>query len=149
MRVMRALRVSRRERQTERKKAYSPQMGFSYFGQFHWKHEQEERHHPLQLQEQGMAVPMNTQEMLEHHHPFCNSSDTFSCINLVLYLSGSSVEGDANERAEAKTGSDGQSDQQHTSQPHRSLGFGTVPAQHGQTCIGKLHRGGKKAININ
>lgn len=46
---------------------------------------------------------------------------TASCINLAAYLSGSSVERDANERAEAESGGDGQSDQQHSSQPHCSL----------------------------
>lgn len=94
---------------------------------------------------------MHTQEMLEN--PSLSAREykffSFSSINLVRYLSGSSVERDANERAEAKAGGDGQCDQQHSSEPHCSLGFGTVPAQHGQTRIGKLHRGDKKAINTD
>lgn len=76
----------RKRKQIKREKAYLPQMGFSCSGRFHWKHEQEERHHPLPRQEQGMAVPMHTQEMLENTSlatTFC-SFDTSPCTNFVL-----------------------------------------------------------------
>lgn len=38
------------------------------------------------------------------------NSDTYLWINAVLYLSGRGVEGDADERAEAESSSDGQGD---------------------------------------
>jgi len=63
-----------------------------------------------------------------------------------VYLCRGSIEGDAQERAEAQASCHGQCHQQDTRQPDSPLRLGTVPPQHGQTRIGQLGTANKDSI---
>lgn len=68
------------------------------------------------------------------------------CSGCLRYLCGCSIEGDAQDRAEAQSSCHRQCHQQDPCQPYGPLRLGTVPPQHGQTCIGQLRQISRQGI---